>query len=127
MEKEQNKYYTIKEIKEETGLSIDTLRYYERDGLLFDITRLPNGHRRYTKQDLEWLKFVSCLKSTGMQLKTIKKYKELMGEGDITAGERREILSNQKEIVLNEISVLTKALDTLDFKIKHYKEIEDSF
>ncbi len=121
------KLYTVSEIKEKTGLSGDTIRYYERDGLLFDILRLPNGHRRYTEQDLEWIRFIVCLKSTGMPLKKIILYKELMKEGDVTATERKNIMSNQKEIVLNEISSLKNALDTLDYKIKYYQEIEESF
>lgn len=124
---QEKKLYTIKEINQETGLSGDTIRYYERDGLLTDILRLPNGHRRYTQQDLEWIRFVICLKSTGMPLKKICLYKKLMEEGDLTATQRKEILSSQKEIVTEEISVLKKALDTLDYKIKYYQELENSF
>lgn len=121
------KLYTIKEINKETGLSGDTIRYYERDGLLTDILRLPNGHRRYTQQDLEWIRFVLCLKSTGMPLKKICLYKKLMEEGDLTASRRKEILSHQKKIVKDEIVLLKKALETLDYKIKYYQELESTF
>lgn len=121
------KLYTIKEINKETGLSGDTIRYYERDGLLTDILRLPNGHRRYTQQDLEWIRFVLCLKSTGMSLKKICLYKKLMEEGDLTASRRKEILSHQKKIVKDEIVLLKKALETLDYKIKYYQELESTF
>lgn len=116
----------MKEISEITDLSSDTLRYYEKDGLLTDIGRLSNGHRQYTNHDLEWLKFVLCLRSTGMPLGTIKKYKELMNKGDATASDRKELLVNQKKIILKEMETLKQALSTIDYKIEYYKTVEES-
>ncbi len=114
----------MKEIINETGLTSDTLRYYEKDGLLSDILRLPNGHRRYSKHDLEWLKFVLCLKSTGMPLKKIRLYKNLMNEGESTATERKELLKNEKIRILKEMESLQKALSTIDWKINYYQSVE---
>jgi len=115
----------MKEIIKETGLTSDTLRYYEKDGLLSDILRLPNGHRSYSKHDLEWLKFILCLRATGMPLKKIKLYKELMGEGDKTATERKDLLKNEKVRILKEMENLKKALSTIDYKIEYYQSIEE--
>lgn len=115
----------MKEIIKETGLTSDTLRYYEKDGLLSDILRLPNGHRRYSRHDLEWLKFVLCLKSTGMPLKKIKLYKNLINEGNKTASVRKELLEDEKVRILKEMESLKKALSTIDYKIEYYQSIEE--
>lgn len=117
----------MKEIIKETGLTSDTLRYYEKDGLLSNILRLPNGHRRYSNQDLEWLKFVLCLKSTGMPLKQIKLYKDLMNKGEETATDRKDILKGEKIRILKEMESLQKALTTIDWKIDYYQSIEENF
>jgi len=119
--------FSIKQITDETGLSGDTLRFYEKDGLLSDIQRLPNGHRRYTRADLEWLRFVVCLKNTGMPLKKIKKYKSLINLGDETAAERKILLEEQKLRILNEMEVLQESLKVIDFKIEYYQSIEKNF
>lgn len=118
--------YTMKEISGETGLTSDTLRYYEKDGLLSDIIRLPNGHRQYTTHDLEWLKFVLCLRSTGMPLKKIKEYKELMNQGDKTTCDRKELLITQRENIVKEIQVLGEALKRIDWKIEYYATVEEN-
>ncbi len=113
----------MKEIISKTGLSSDTLRYYEKDGILSDIHRLPNGHRQYSRDDLEWLKFVLCLRSTGMSLKKIRKYKELMEKGSSTVKERRELLLCQKERLLKEMHTLQNALSAINYKITYYDSL----
>lgn len=115
--------YSMKEVRNMTGLSDHTLRYYEKDGILADIKRLENGHRLYEKQDLDWLDFVICLRSTGMPLSTIRKYRELMEQGDSTAEERKNLLLNQKETLIKEISTLQDSLKRINFKIDYYDEI----
>ena len=117
----------MKEVIEATKLSGDTLRYYEKDGLLTNIFRLANGHRRYTNSDLEWLKFIVCLKNTGMPLKNIKKYKNLMNLGDKTAKDRKMLLINQKVKILNDMELLKESLNIIDYKIEYYESIEKNF
>lgn len=114
----------MKEISNETELTSDTLRYYEKDGLISDIIRLPNGHRQYTQHDLEWLKFILCLRSAGMPLKKIKEYKVLLNDGDKTASQRKELLKNEKVRILKEMENLKEALSTIDYKIEYYQSIE---
>lgn len=118
------KTYSMKEISEETGLTNDTLRFYEKDGLISDIIRLPNKHRQYTQHDLEWLKFILCLRSAGMPLKKIKEYRVLLNDGDKTASKRKNLLKNEKARILNEMENLKVALSTIDYKIEYYRSIE---
>ena len=113
----------MKDIINETGLSSDTLRYYEKDGILSDIHRLPNGHRQYSREDLEWVKFIICLRSTGMPLKKIRKYKELMEKGSSTITERRKLLLCQKESLLKELNTLQDALSAINHKIAYYDSL----
>lgn len=115
----------MREITSETGLTVDTLRYYEKDGILEDIKRHSNGHRIYSSNDLEWLKFIMCLRSTGMPLKKIKQYKDLMNKGEQTASERKALLVEQKERILKEIEILQEALPRIDYKIEYYQSIEE--
>lgn len=113
----------MKEVKDLTGLSDHTLRYYERDGILADIKRQDNGHRLYGKQDLDWLDFVICLRSTGMPLSTIRRYRELMEQGDATVEERKNLLLDQKESLVREISTLQDSLERINYKIDYYDEL----
>ena len=77
---------------EQSGFSLDTLRYYERIGLLDDIDRAPSGHRRFCEEDLEWLGVLRCLRDTGMPIATMRRYAELSRGGDETMCERLELL-----------------------------------
>jgi DNA-binding transcriptional MerR regulator len=110
----------MREIKERTGLSDHTLRYYEKDGILPDIRRKENGRRIYEAEDLCWLEFVLCLRATGMPLQTIRRYRELMEQGDGTAAERRQLLVDQRENLLEQIETLQDSLSRLNLKIDHY-------
>lgn len=113
----------MKEVRNLTGLSDHTLRYYEKGGILPDIRRQDNGHRLYKKKDLDWLDFVVCLRATGMPLSTIRKYRELMEQGDSTAEERKILLVEQKKNLLIEISTLQASLKRINFKIDFYDQI----
>ena len=113
--------YTMQEIGERTGLSADTLRFYEKDGVLSDVFRLPNGHRRYDPADLDWLNFVVCLRTTGMPLKDIRRFRELLEEGDESIPERLQLLLDQKESLLESIGELERALRKIEHKIAYYE------
>ena len=83
---------TIQQVAAETGVSNHTLRYYERIGLILDVNRAPNGHRRYSPHDIEWITFLKQLKATGMPLAQMQKFAELRRQGNSTAKQRREML-----------------------------------
>jgi DNA-binding transcriptional MerR regulator len=111
---------TIQRASAETGLSTDTLRYYERIGILPSIGRSESGHRRFTDDDMGWIKLVQCLRATGMPLEDLHRYAELVQEGEHTAAERLEILLAHKSRIDAEMAELTLAMTLVDQKISGY-------
>lgn len=111
---------TISEAADVTGLSEDTLRYYERIGILWDIDRNTSGHRRYSDMALNWLGLVVRLRSTGMPLETIQRYAELMQQGDVTIPLRRDILAEHKAQIEREAQRLFELTRLLEGKIDKY-------
>lgn len=118
----KEKTYTIQEVGKIYDLSVEALRYYEKSGIIFPITRKGNGHRVYFHYDLEWINFVNLLKSTGMSLSDIKKYKELVDLGDGTQRERLEIMKAHKQKILKQMNKLGEYLKKIDYKIDYYLE-----
>ncbi|WP_052852212.1 MerR family transcriptional regulator [Streptomyces avicenniae] len=114
--------YTISEVSAHSGLSVHTLRWYERIGLLPNVDRSHTGQRRYTNADLSWLALVSKLRLTGMAVADMVRYAELVRQGDHTTAERRELLSTTREDVLRRIAELQSTLAVLDFKIDLYSD-----
>jgi DNA-binding transcriptional MerR regulator len=112
--------WSIQRAAAETGLSADTLRYYEKIGLLPGIARSQSGHRRFSEDDLGWIRFLQRLRATGMPIEQIQRYGELMRAGDHTSAERRQILETHRQAIRREIGHLEDALDLLDRKIAHY-------
>ncbi len=114
--------YTISQAAEKMHLTAHTLRYYDKEGLLPFVTRTDGGIRHFTDSDVEWLSVICCLKGTGMPVKKIKEYIDLCMQGDETLEARRQIFIKQREEVLNKINQLTRYLEKVDYKIKHYDE-----
>ena len=97
---------TIKEVAEKTGVSADTLRYYERIGLLPAVPRKPNGIRDYDEFFIDWIAFIQDLKSVGMSLEAILDYISLAKLGEVSRKERKQLLVEVQHILLNKIKVL---------------------
>jgi DNA-binding transcriptional MerR regulator len=116
--------WSIQRAAAETGLSADTLRYYEKIGLIPGIARSESGHRRFNEDDLGWIRFLQRLRATGMPIEQIQRYGELMRAGDHTSAERRQILEAHRTAIGREIAQLQDALDLLDRKIAHYDAVE---
>jgi DNA-binding transcriptional MerR regulator len=117
---------TIQRAAAETGLSTDTLRYYERIGILPNIGRSQSGHRRFTDDDMGWIKLVQCLRATGMPLEDLHRYADLVQAGEHTAAERLEILEAHKARILSELGELSIALELVDRKISGYATLAAS-
>jgi DNA-binding transcriptional MerR regulator len=115
---------TIQEAAEVTDLSVHTLRYYERIGLLLPVGRAANGHRRYSQQDINLIKSLNKWRQTGMPLADIQRYVKLVQQGETTARERRAILEAHRETVVSRIEELQATLELIDFKIQNYTDIE---
>lgn len=115
--------YTIKQVSEKIKLSEHTLRYYDREGLMPLLKRSSTGIRLYTENDVNWLELICCLKNSGMSLSEIKEFMNLCLQGEKTCEERKDILEHHKKDILNQIGYLKRSLNTINYKIDHYKEI----
>ena len=113
---------SIAEAAERSGLTAHTLRYYERDGLLLHaVERAPSGHRRYTDEDLRWIQMVTRLRATGMPIRDVRRYAELVRAGEGTEAERLGLLLAHREVVERELAEVTRHLRALDHKIALYE------
>ncbi len=116
----------IGDLSHKTGLSIDTLRFYEKIGLIPAPWRNAGGVRVYDPDSLGWINFLKALKATGMTLADMREYASLRAEGTATAAPRRIILEQQRELVLERIQELRDCVELLDYKIANYNEIEQA-
>ena len=105
---------------EQSGFSLDTLRYYERIGLLDGIDRAPSGHRRFRDDDLEWLGVLRCLRDTGMPIAQMRRYAELTRRGQATLAERLSSLTEHDRQVQERIALLQAQHRHLQDKINWY-------
>src|SRR5215207_9867094 len=111
---------TIQSAAAETGLTRDTLRYYEKIGILPGIARSESGHRRFSEDDMGWIKLVQCLRATGMPIEDLHAYAELAQQGDSTAGERLRLLHDRRRRIKEDMSELATALELVELKIAGY-------
>lgn len=121
------KIFTIQQISNLTGLSVHTLRYYEKIGLLNKVDRDVNGYRRYTEADISWIHFLIRLRVTGMPVSEMKQFSDLRSQGDSTISLRRELLENHQKSVLEQIKELQNNLCKIEEKINYYKGLEEDF
>ena len=112
---------TITEVSKKYGLSTDTLRYYERIGLIPPVTRNSSGNRDYTENDCKWVKFIKCLRSAGLSIEILSEYVELFQKGNDTISERKELLFEQRNQIAEKINELQETLSFLDQKIDGYE------
>jgi DNA-binding transcriptional MerR regulator len=113
---------TISDAARASGVSAHTLRYYERAGLLDPVDRAASGHRRYAPEDLVRIQFLTKLRSTGMPIRQIRAYAELMRGGDETHEARLALLEEHREAVRARLAETARNLDLIDYKIDFYRE-----
>ena len=111
----------IAEVSEHTGISSDTLRYYERIGLIWPVNRNASGIRDYTDLDLRRVEFIKCMRNAGLPIEVLIEYVALVQQGDHTIKARKEILREQREQLAARMSEMQKTLDILDHKIAVYE------
>jgi DNA-binding transcriptional MerR regulator len=114
-------HLTIAEVAERTGLTRHTLRYYERDGLMLDVDRAGSGHRRYSERDLDWIELITKLRATGMPIREVRRYAELVRAGDGNEHERLALLRAHRERVRAQLQTVAAHLDAIEFKIGYYE------
>jgi DNA-binding transcriptional MerR regulator len=115
--------YTPGQTAEKSGFSLDTLRYYEKIGLLANVARTTAGRRSFTEDDLNWLTMVRCLRDTGMPVAEMVRYAELAREGDHTLAERMAILEAHDRRVEDQIAGLRERQRRIQHKIRWYREV----
>lgn len=116
-------HYTPGEVAARFGLSHDTLRYYEREGLLTEVERAPSGHRRYRASDVELLDLVRCLRDTDMPISRLREFAELVRDGDHTIPDRVAILSTHDAALTKRIAELRSRQEAIQHKIAYYEGV----
>lgn len=112
----------MKEASAKYELSPDTLRYYERIGLLPTVTRNASGIRDYQDEDCKWIEFIKCMRSAGLPIEALIEYVHLFQQGDSTNAARKDILSEQRNLLKQRMDELSKTLKRLDDKISNYEK-----
>ncbi|MFD1334776.1 MerR family transcriptional regulator [Oceanobacillus iheyensis] len=115
------KTYSISEVANKLNLTVYTLRYYDKEGLLPFVERKDNGTRLFKDADIEALHIIECLKSTGMPIKEIKNFIDWCGEGDATLQQRYDLFVERKANVEAQLEELTKTMAIIDHKCDYYK------
>ena len=110
----------ISEVSEQSGLSADTLRYYERIGLLPPIGRTESGIRDFSDLDVRRINFIKCMRNAGLPVKVLTRYYELVQQGEETMEERKAILIDQRANIKSRMAELQETLDLLNYKIRYY-------
>lgn len=116
--------YGISQVAQRFGIEPHTLRFYEKEGIITP-ERTSSGIRSYTEENIAQLEMAMCLKSTGMPLKDIKRYFDLVAAGDETLDQRLEIFTDHRKHVLEEIEELQKHLCKIEHKIQWYQGFID--
>jgi DNA-binding transcriptional MerR regulator len=113
---------TVAEAAAEAGVSAHTLRYYERAGLLARVDRNGAGHRDFTDEDIEWVVMVTRLRATGMPIRKVREYADLVREGGGNEAARLAVLEAHRREVLAHLEQTRRNLEAIDRKISYYRE-----
>ncbi len=113
----------IAEVSEKFELSQDTLRYYERIGLIPRVNRNKSGIRDYTEEDLRWVEFIKCMRDVGLPVETLIDYVRLYQQGDETLETRKELLVEQHKQLITRMADMQKVLERLEGKIDRYDQM----
>ncbi len=120
------KKYSISEVATELNLTVYTLRYYDKEGLMPFVERSPNGTRVFKEADIGALKVIECLKSTGMPIKEIKNFIDWCSDGDSTLQQRYDMFIERKATVEAQMEELKKTMELIEHKCSYYKTALDA-
>lgn len=113
---------TITEVSKECGLSADTIRYYERIGLIPPVNRKKSGVRDFTEEDCKWIEFIKCMRSAGLSIEALIEYVNMFQQGNSTVSARKALLVEQRSNLVEKIEQMQETLNRLDKKIDGYEE-----
>ena len=117
---------TISEVSKKYNITADTLRYYERIGLIPPVPRTKSGLRDYDESSCKWVNFIKCMRSAGLQIEALIEYVKLFQMGDETIEARKQLLIEQKELLEEKQREIASTLDRLNYKIENYDRIVKS-
>lgn len=112
---------TIKEVSETLNISQDTLRYYEKIGMIPPVKRTVGGIRNYQEEDIGWIQLVTCMRNAGLPIKVMIDYLNLYQQGDSTIQARYNLLTEQREKLLEQRKQIDETLEKLNYKIARYE------
>lgn len=113
---------TITEVSKKFDLTPDTLRYYERVGLIPNVGRTSGGIREYHDEDCRWIEFIKCMRSAGLPVEILIEYVKLFEQGDETIEARKSLLIEQRDILASRLAEMQSTLDRLNVKIDRYEK-----
>ena len=110
----------ISEVSKKYNISPDTLRYYEKEGLLPNVKKNASGIREYSENDCNWVEFIKCMRGAGLSIEVLAKYIELFYKGDSAKEERKNILTEERAKLIEKRDAIQATIDRLDYKIDAY-------
>ena len=113
---------TIAEVSRAYGISADTLRYYERIGLIPPVPRTKGGVRNYGEESCGWIQLMKCMRAAGVQIEALIEYVDLFRQGDATIGARKALLMEQRDQLVARMKEMQASLDLLNQKIDRYEQ-----
>lgn len=114
---------TIAEVSRKYSITADTLRYYERIGIIPPVPRTKGGIRDYGEDSCRWIELMKCLRSAGVRIEALIEYAALFQQGEGTEERRKEILMEQRELLLARMEEIQRSLDRLNYKIENYDKV----
>ncbi|WP_226003237.1 MerR family transcriptional regulator [Paenibacillus sp. BJ-4] len=117
--------FTIGHLAEKSNLSIHTIRFYEKEGLIPFIERSPTGFRLYEDEHIEWLRFICCLRETGMSISKLKNFVELTVQGEETTDQRVNMLKDQRIFIEKQVDTLLQYISMINHKIDMYSQMKN--
>ena len=112
----------ISEVSKKYDIPVDTLRYYEKAGLLPNVRKNSSGIRDYSESDCGWVEFIKCMRGAGLPVEVLKRYIELFFEGDSTLMARKSILVEERQKLIEKRDAIQATIDRLDYKISVYED-----
>lgn len=113
---------TISEIAKKYDIKPETLRYYEKIGLLSHVPRNKNGIRNYNEENCGRIEFIICMRNAGVEIETLRQYVFLLEQGEETVNERKELLIEQREKLLEKQKDIHLTIERLNYKIENYEK-----
>ena len=114
---------TIAEVSKKYDLTADTIRYYEKIGLIPTVPRTKNGIRNFDEESCNWIEFIKCMRNAGMEIEILLEYVNLFKQGKTTVKARKRLLEEQREKLIEKQNNINATIERLDYKLELYDEI----